>query len=78
MLPLSLASADCAIVRLDEGYEGVSVPSKTYQMMAAGAAILAVEPAPDGAHRPRAGVLVRRADPAAKSNRTRPGHSSVL
>jgi glycosyltransferase involved in cell wall biosynthesis len=43
-LPHSLASADCAIVCLDEGYEGVSVPSKTYQMMAAGAAILAVSP----------------------------------
>ncbi len=43
-LPLSLSSADCAIVCLDEGYQGVSVPSKTYQMMAAGAAILAVSP----------------------------------
>jgi glycosyltransferase involved in cell wall biosynthesis len=44
VLPESLASADCAIVCLDEGYGGVSVPSKTYQMMAAGAAILAVSP----------------------------------
>ena len=42
VLPYSLASADCAIVSLDEGYEGVSVPSKTYYALAAGAAILAV------------------------------------
>jgi len=44
-LPESLPAADCAIVSLDEGYEGISVPSKTYLMMAAGAAILAVSPA---------------------------------
>jgi glycosyltransferase involved in cell wall biosynthesis len=43
-LPHSLPAADCAIVCLDEGFEGVSVPSKTYWMMAAGAAILAVSP----------------------------------
>lgn len=43
-LPFSLASADCAIVCLDEGYEGVAVPSKTYYALAGGAAILAVSP----------------------------------
>ncbi|HUT59171.1 MAG TPA: glycosyltransferase family 4 protein [Phycisphaerae bacterium] len=42
VLPHSLTSADCAIVSLDEGYEGVSVPSKTYYALAAGAAVLAV------------------------------------
>ena len=41
----SLTSADCHIVCLDEGYEGVSVPSKTYTSLAAGAALLAVSPA---------------------------------
>jgi glycosyltransferase involved in cell wall biosynthesis len=38
----SLASADCHIVCTDQGYEGVSVPSKLYTALAAGAAILAV------------------------------------
>jgi glycosyltransferase involved in cell wall biosynthesis len=41
-LPYSLTTADCAIVCLDEGYEGVSVPSKTYYALAAGVAVLAV------------------------------------
>lgn len=40
----SIASADCMIVSLDTGYEGISVPSKTYASLAAGAAILAVTP----------------------------------
>ncbi len=44
-LPHTLTVADAAIVCLDEGYEGVSVPSKTYYCLAAGAAILAVSPA---------------------------------
>jgi glycosyltransferase involved in cell wall biosynthesis len=44
VLPFSLAAADCAVVCLDEGYEGVAVPSKTYHALAAGAAILAVSP----------------------------------
>ena len=38
----SLAAADCQIVSLDVGYEGISVPSKTYTALAAGAAILAI------------------------------------
>ena len=37
-----LAAGDCSIVCLDEGYEGVSVPSKAYYALAAGAAMLAV------------------------------------
>lgn len=41
-LRYSLTSADCAIVCLDEGYEGVSVPSKTCYALAAGSALLAV------------------------------------
>lgn len=44
VLPLSLASADAAIVCLDEGFEGISVPSKTYYALAAGLALLAVSP----------------------------------
>jgi len=43
-IPLSLTSADCHIVSLDVGYEGISVPSKTYSSLAAGAAILAISP----------------------------------
>ena len=37
-----LASADCAVVTLAEGYEGVSIPSKTYYALAAGLAVLAI------------------------------------
>jgi len=43
-LPHSLASADAAIVCLDEGYEGIAVPSKTYHALAVGAALLAISP----------------------------------
>jgi glycosyltransferase involved in cell wall biosynthesis len=43
-LPLTLSVADCAIVCLDEGYEGVSVPSKTYYALAAAAALVAISP----------------------------------
>ncbi|MGC9453970.1 MAG: glycosyltransferase family 4 protein [Phycisphaerae bacterium] len=44
VLPQSLAAMDCAVVCLDEPYRGVSVPSKTYYALAAGAAVLAVSP----------------------------------
>lgn len=44
MLPYSLAAADCAIVCLDEGFEGIAVPSKLYSSLAAGSAILAISP----------------------------------
>lgn len=40
----ALHVADCMIVCLDEGYEGLSVPSKTYYALAAGAALIAVSP----------------------------------
>ena len=43
-VPYSLAAADCHIVSLDEGFEGISTPSKTYTSLAAGAAILAISP----------------------------------
>lgn len=43
-VPYSLAAADCHIVSLDEGFEGISIPSKTYTSLAAGAAILAISP----------------------------------
>jgi glycosyltransferase involved in cell wall biosynthesis len=42
--PRALASADCLIVCLDAQYAGISVPSKTYSCLAAGAAILAISP----------------------------------
>jgi glycosyltransferase involved in cell wall biosynthesis len=41
VLRYSLSSADVSIVSLDKGIEGVSMPSKTYTAMAAGAAIIA-------------------------------------
>jgi glycosyltransferase involved in cell wall biosynthesis len=43
-LPFSITSADCLVVSLDAGYEGISVPGKTYTSLAAGAAMLAVTP----------------------------------
>jgi glycosyltransferase involved in cell wall biosynthesis len=43
--PISVAAADIAIVTLDAGADGISVPSKTYINMAAGACILAISPA---------------------------------
>jgi glycosyltransferase involved in cell wall biosynthesis len=43
-LRFSVTSADCLVVSLDAGYEGISVPGKTYTSLAAGAAILAVSP----------------------------------
>jgi glycosyltransferase involved in cell wall biosynthesis len=42
VLPYLLAVADIAIVTLDEGSEGLSVPSKTYYAMASGAALIAL------------------------------------
>ena len=69
VLPHSLTAADVSIVCLDEGYEGVSVPSKAYYALAAGAAILAVSP--DGTEltdlvaEHRCGLAVRPRDPAA-------------
>lgn len=42
MLPYSLTTADIAIVTLSAGAEELSVPSKTYNMLAAGAALLII------------------------------------
>ena len=39
-LPYALTSGDIGIVSLDRGAEGISMPSKTYSMMAAGCAIV--------------------------------------
>ena len=39
-LPFSLATGDIGIVALARGGEGISMPSKTYYMMAAGNALL--------------------------------------
>lgn len=41
-LPYSLATADIAVITLDNGSEGLSVPSKTYYSMASGAALIAL------------------------------------
>lgn len=42
VLPYSLTSADISVVTLSKGAESVSVPSKTYYSMAAGASIFAI------------------------------------
>ena len=42
VLPFSFASADFGIVSLGKGAEGLSVPSKTFYFLAAGAAIIAI------------------------------------
>ncbi len=42
VLPYSLSSADICVVTLSKGAESVSVPSKTYYSMAAGASIFAI------------------------------------
>ena len=42
ILPFSLSSADIGVVTLGEGAENISVPSKTYYMLAAGSAIMAL------------------------------------
>lgn len=47
-LPYSFASADLAFVTLARGYERLSLPSKTYDMMAAGCAIAGVSQAGSG------------------------------
>jgi len=46
VLPFSLATGDVAVISLDQGFEGVSMPSKTYYMMAVGAAILGLSKRP--------------------------------
>jgi glycosyltransferase involved in cell wall biosynthesis len=46
VLPFSLTTGDVAVVSLDQGFEGLSMPSKTYYMMAAGAALLGLSAEP--------------------------------
>lgn len=46
-LPYTLSSGDIGIVALADGYEGLSMPSKTYSLMAAGNAILGISRPPD-------------------------------
>ena len=41
-LPYSMTTGDVAVVTLGKGTEGISMPSKTYYMMAAGCAILGI------------------------------------
>ncbi|MBK9123571.1 MAG: glycosyltransferase [Chloroflexi bacterium] len=48
VFPLALASADIAFVTLADGYERLSLPSKTYDMMAAGCAIIGISPSSSG------------------------------
>lgn len=48
VVPFSLASADIAFVTLASGYERLSLPSKTYDMMAAGCAIIGVSQSNSG------------------------------
>jgi colanic acid biosynthesis glycosyl transferase WcaI len=45
-VPYSLATADVAVVALRKGIEGISMPSKTYSAMAAGAALLGISHSP--------------------------------
>lgn len=40
LLPISLPTGDVAIISLDQGAEGISMPSRTYFMMAAGCALV--------------------------------------
>lgn len=44
VLPCSLAAADVAVVTLNDASAAVSVPSKTYNLMAAGAPLLCIAP----------------------------------
>jgi glycosyltransferase involved in cell wall biosynthesis len=46
-LPVTLTTADVAVVTLEAGVEGHSVPSKTYYALAAGAALLVISQGPN-------------------------------
>lgn len=46
-LPYSLSSADVGIVTLAAGYEALSMPSKTYNLLAAGNALLGISQPPN-------------------------------
>ncbi len=47
LFPCALAAAQIGIVTLAEGHEDLSMPSKTYDLMAAGAAILGISEPPN-------------------------------
>jgi glycosyltransferase involved in cell wall biosynthesis len=47
VLPYSLAAGEVSVVALGGGFEGVSMPSKTYYGMAARSAVLALSHAPN-------------------------------
>ena len=47
MLPYSLATGDVAVVSLGRGFEGISMPSKTYYAMAARSAVLGLSRPPN-------------------------------
>ena len=51
ILPYSFASADVAFVTIAQGYERLSLPSKTYDMMAAGCAIVGISETDSGLDR---------------------------
>jgi hypothetical protein len=57
VLPCSLATADIAVVTLEEGMAGLALPSKTFSFLATGAALLAI--CPDASE---LATLVRRFD----------------
>jgi glycosyltransferase involved in cell wall biosynthesis len=48
VVPYSLATADIGLVALAPGAEGISLPSKTYSMMAVGAALFGLSSAQSG------------------------------
>lgn len=47
VLPFSLTTGDVAVISLDKDMEGISMPSKTYYMMAAGCALLGLSRPPN-------------------------------
>jgi len=47
VLPFSLTTGDVAVISLDKDMEGISMPSKTYYMMAAGCALLGLSTPPN-------------------------------
>ena len=51
VLPYSLATGDVAVVSLDRGVEGLSMPSKTYYAMAAGSAVAGISVTPSDLQR---------------------------
>lgn len=47
IMPYSIAAGDITVVSLDKNFEGISMPSKTYYMMAAGTALISLSKAPN-------------------------------